>query len=185
MRVGKTERVVYLKKGYDLRTETKTWKIGCSIAPKKRVQSAQSGGLTGSDVEMSFQGDFITEKAVHLYFSRFKFPYGVGDRGEEIFERTDVILREFPVIMKDKVSLYTWIWKNREELFKLTDITYDEYKFSIKERVLGRAIKLIGYENALKELKESKTNLTLNWKINNFIVTKYKKNISNKLFNTN
>ena len=71
------------------------------------------------------------------------------EKGEEIFLDDPSIPTEFIYLGKNKKKLYLRLWEIRDEIFKPSDINYvDEYKFSIKEKVLGRIIKLIGVKKA-------------------------------------
>lgn len=179
----KNSSIVYLKKGADLKEEIFTYKIGCTGFSEKRLKPDNSSGFINTSIIKSFPGDFATEKAVHLYFREYRIPYGKKENGEEIFQKIDYILEEFSRVGKEKELLYLNAWEKRDSLFLPNQITYDSEKFNIREQVLGRAIKLIGIEKALEDVREDYKNIPLNIKINNFIVTKYKINKNNKMFN--
>lgn len=172
----KVKEIVYLKKGADMRNgEPKiVWKIGHTRFPEQRLIPSASCGILGDKYEAFFSGDYFTEKAVHMYFDKYKVVYGKRNRGKEIFEGTDYILSEFSKIGEEKEKIYRSIWENRNDLFEPEDITYNINIFSTKERILGRAIKVIGYRKALSDARSDKENTLLNNRINNFIVTKYK-----------
>lgn len=178
--------IVYLKNGADLDKKEWRYKIGCTGFRKNRHKGASGHGVIseGDGIILSFPGDFTTEKAIHMYFHKFKVTYGVMEKGEEIFLDDPSIPTEFMSLGKNKKKLYLRLWKIRDEIFKPSDINYvDEYKFSIKEKVLGRIIKLIGVKKALEDVRSDYKNTVLNNKINNFIITKYNSNRNNKMFN--
>lgn len=131
-----SDSVVYLKYATDNLKDL--LKIGFTNNKLSRYNCSYDGGNL-SDYISEFKGDYVDELAIQLYFQNYLYIKEdcIRKESKEIFINSQDIISQFKLMDINRV--YTSLWENRKNIFKINDIKNKETR---KHKVLSRSIKL-------------------------------------------